>query len=410
MKNDIRISESTIITTLTVADLLTRQDVGEIATPDIQRPAGVWSAEQEELLADSLLRGWSVGTISLVEVGKLLLIVDGLQRITALRHCRDSREAAVAVMETVVEQARAAADGKPADSVEAQTLASYIAQLEREREELERLSAAVVTATITTADDARDAAELFVRLNNGCPLSKIQRGTAGLDPKVLEWARGWADLLPEKVGGKISRDECALVMAACAANKGKMSTNGTAAIKSLAGLTAEQVKKLPQVDAYRYAAGEYIVSMETAGNAHMLSGQYLIPYILGSGDAEHTLTREDWALYIAKAGKINAERVRSMTPAKGKSNSIYTTRRKDAKDDDRLTWGAIDADKSNSSKATVARYSAVALGDLYRRITGEPCPGDYGYKTATRKSGKTPADLDPAAIAESIAALEAAQK
>lgn len=410
MKDDIRISKSTIITTLTVGDLLTRQDVGEFATPDIQRPAGVWSAEQEELLADTLLRGWSIGTITLVEVGKLLLIVDGLQRITALRHCRTNREAAVAAMETAAEQARAAADGKPAESVEAQTLASYTAQLERERQELERLTASAVTLTITKAEDVRDAAELFVRLNNGCPLSKIQRGTAGLDPKVLEWARGWAELLPEKVGGKISRDECALVMAACAASKGKMSTNGTAAIKSLAGLTAEQVEKLPQVEDHRYAAAEYIAAMETAGNAHMLSGQYLVPYILGSGDADHTLTREDWALYIAKAGKVNAERVRTMTPAKGKGNSTYTTRRKDSKDDDRLTWGAIDGDKSNAPRATVARYSAIQLGDFYRRITGEPCPGDYGYKTAARKRGKSPADLDPAAIAESIAALEAAQK
>ena len=42
--NTIRISENTEIMTMTVSELLTAQAVGDIATPDIQRPAGVRSA------------------------------------------------------------------------------------------------------------------------------------------------------------------------------------------------------------------------------------------------------------------------------------------------------------------------------------------------------------------------------
>lgn len=404
---NLKISENTEVRLMSVNDLLTAQRLGDIATPDIQRPAGVWTEEQEELLADTLLRGWSIGTISLVEVGGVSLIDDGLQRLTALVHTTERREAILGALETAVEQARAAAAGKSADSEEAQALANYTAEMERVAAELDALYTAKVTVTVTKSDDLTDAATLFVRLNNGSPLSKIQRGTAGLDSAVLAWARGWADLLPAKVGGKISRDEAALVLAACAADPAKMTTNGPSAIKALAKLTVDEVGKLPQVERYRNAAAEYVAAMEKAGNAHMLTAQYLIPYVLGSGDAEHTLTREDWALYIAKAGVINVQRVRTMTPAKGKNRSTYTTRRASDKDDDRLTWGAIDGDKSNAPKATVARYSAVRLGDLYRRIKGELCPGDWGYKTAAKSAAKA----DPAkAVADTVKALEGLKK
>ena len=87
--NAIKITESTEIKTMTVSELLTAQDIGDIATPDIQRPAGVWNAEQCAKLEDTISRGWGIGTISLVEIVKdgktLRLLVDGLQRMTALR-------------------------------------------------------------------------------------------------------------------------------------------------------------------------------------------------------------------------------------------------------------------------------------------------------------------------------------
>ena len=67
----IKISENTEIKTMTVSELLTAQDVGDIATPDIQRPAGVWSVEQCAKLEDTISRGWGIGTISIVEVSLL---------------------------------------------------------------------------------------------------------------------------------------------------------------------------------------------------------------------------------------------------------------------------------------------------------------------------------------------------
>lgn len=411
--NAIKITANTEIKTMTVEELLTAQDVGEIATPDIQRPAGVWSAEQCAKLEDTISRGWGIGTISIVEIireGKTLrLLVDGLQRLTALRIQRDAAEAAVdaadAAYAAAVDEA-AKLDADPAADPAAKATADTAIKAAFEdynavRTRYTALSEYPVAVTITTTDDPTTAAELFVRLNNGTPLSKIQRGTAGLKPAVLAWARTYAELLPDPMPGKIGRDEAAFIFAACAVNKKRMTTNGPACIKYLATLT--DPADLPAADTIAPAATAYIAAMEKAGNTHMLSAQYMIPYVLGSAAAEHTLTAEDWSRYIVEMGRIKGERVRTMTPAKGKGETQETTRRKDKDDDSRLLWAQVDDDKSNAARATVARYSAVALGDLYCRIQAVPAPGDWGYKAAAKAGKVAPA---PATVAETAAAIE----
>lgn len=393
--NAIKITESTEIKTMTVSELLTAQDVGDIATPDIQRPAGVWSAEQCAKLEDTISRGWGIGTISIVEIVKdgktLRLLVDGLQRLTALRTQRDAAQAAL-------ETAGLAAEAPEAPETAADDLVAA-------QRRLDTLTSYPVAVSVTTTDDPTTAAELFVRLNNGTPLSKIQRGTAGLKPAVLAWARTFAELLPDPMPGKIGRDEAALIFAACAANRKRMTTNGPACIKYLATLT--DPAELPTADSIAPAAAAYIDAMTKAGNIHMLSAQYLIPYVLGSAAAEHMLTADDWMAYIVELGRIKGERVRTMTPAKGKNETQETTRRKDKDDDTRLLWAQVDEDKSNAARATVARYSAVALGDLYCRIKAMPAPGDWGYKAAAKAGKVAPA---PATVAETAAAIEEMMK
>lgn len=393
--NAIKITESTEIKTMTVSELLTAQDIGDIATPDIQRPAGVWNAEQCAKLEDTISRGWGIGTISLVEIVKdgktLRLLVDGLQRMTALRTQRDAAQAALDAASLAAEAAEApetAADDLVAAQRRFDTLTGY-----------------PVAVSVTTTDDPTTAAELFVRLNNGTPLSKIQRGTAGLKPAVLAWARTFADLLPEHMTGKIGRDEAALIFAACAANRKRMTTNGPACIKFLSTLT--DPAELPTADSIALAATAYVEAMTKAGNTHMLSAQYMIPYVLGSAAADHTLTVDDWTAYVVELGRIKGERVRTMTPAKGKNETQETTRRKDKDDDTRLLWAQVDEDKSNAARATVARYSAVALGDLYCRIQNQPAPGDWGYKAAAKAGKVAPA---PATVAETAAAIEEMMK
>ena len=393
--NTIQITESTEIKTMTVSELLTAQDIGDIATPDIQRPAGVWNAEQCAKLEDTISRGWGIGTISLVEIVKdgktLRLLVDGLQRMTALRTQRDAAQAAL-------DAASLAAAADPAPENAADDLAGA-------QRRLDTLTSYPVAVSVTTTDDPTTAAELFVRLNNGTPLSKIQRGTAGLKPAVLAWARTFAELLPDPMPGKIGRDEAALIFAACAANKKRMTTNGPACIKYLA--TLSDTAELPTADSIALAAAAYVEAMTKAANTHMLSAQYMIPYVLGSAAADHTLTADDWTAYIVELGRIKGERVRTMTPAKGKNETQETTRRKDKDDDTRLLWAQVDEDKSNAARATVARYSAVALGDLYCRIQNQPAPGDWGYKAAAKAGRVAPA---PATVAETAAAIEEMMK
>lgn len=406
--NAIKITESTEIKTMTVSELLTAQDVGDIATPDIQRPAGVWNAEQCAKLEDTISRGWGIGTISIVEIAKdgktLRLLVDGLQRMTALRIQRDAAQAALDAASLAAVAAVDAAVGKDAAAANAITDAAAD-DLAAAQRRLDTLTSYPVAVSVTTTDDPTTAAELFVRLNNGTPLSKIQRGTAGLKPAVLAWARTFAELLPDHMTGKIGRDEAALIFAACAANRKRMTTNGPACIKYLATLT--DPAELPTADSIALAAGAYVEAMTKAGNTHMLSAQYMIPYVLGSAAAEHTLTADDWTTYIVELGRIKGERVRTMTPAKGKNETQETTRRKDKDDDTRLLWAQIDEDKSNAARATVARYSAVALGDLYCRIQNQPAPGDWGYKAAAKAGKVAPA---PATVAETAAAIEEMMK
>ena len=415
--NAIKITESTEIKTMTVSELLTAQDIGDIATPDIQRPAGVWNAEQCAKLEDTISRGWGIGTISLVEIVKdgktLRLLVDGLQRMTALRTQRDAAQVAFDVAESAYNAAvdeGAKLDENPAADKNAKSAADSAIDtaaddLAAAAARLSRLESYPVAVTVTTTDDPTTAAELFVRLNNGTPLSKIQRGTAGLKPAILAWARTFAELLPDPMPGKIGRDEAALIFAACAANRKRMTTNGPACIKFLATLT--DPAELPTADSIALAAGAYVEAMTKAGNAHMLSAQYMIPYVLGSAAADHTLTADDWTTYIVELGRIKGERVRTMTPAKGKNETQETTRRKDKDDDTRLLWAQVDEDKSNAARATVARYSAVALGDLYCRIQNQPAPGDWGYKAAAKAGKVAPA---PATVAETAAAIEEMMK
>lgn len=405
--NALKITESTEIKTMTVSELLTAQDIGDIATPDIQRPAGVWNAEQCAKLEDTISRGWGIGTISLVEIVKdgktLRLLVDGLQRMTALRTQRDAAQAALDAASLAALAAVDAAVGKDAAAnAITDAAADDLAAAQRR---LDTLTSYPVAVSVTTTDDPTTAAELFVRLNNGTPLSKIQRGTAGLKPAILAWARTFAELLPDPMPGKIGRDEAAFIFAACAVNKKRMTTNGPACIKYLATLT--DTDGLPTAESIAPAAAAYVEAMTKAGNTHMLSAQYMIPYVLGSAAADHTLTADDWTQYIVELGRIKGERVRTMTPAKGKAETQETTRRKDKDDDTRLLWAQVDEDKSNAARATVARYSAVALGDLYCRIQNQPAPGDWGYKAAAKAGKVAPA---PATIAETAAAIEEMMK
>lgn len=90
----------------------------------------------------------------------------------------------------------AAKAGKPQEELD--KITSEIEKAEAEK--MEFLSSEVVLEVAKLS--IPEAAQMFVRLNNGKALSGIQKGTAKIDSKTLAKARQYIQLLPVKVAGK----------------------------------------------------------------------------------------------------------------------------------------------------------------------------------------------------------------
>ena len=70
------------------------------------------------------------------------------------------------------------------------------------------------------------------------------------------------------------------------------------------------------------------------------------------------VTAEKWAEYFANKAAADRRKVRTDSPAKGKDNTMKTCGKRDSR-----PFAEVDSDRSNSPKATVARFSA--LRDLF---------------------------------------------
>ena len=366
--NEIKISNNTVIKTMTVEELLTAQAVGDIALPAYQRPQ-VWKEEQERLLEDTILKGWPYGVITIAKVeqdGKRIsLLIDGYQRTTALMRIS---ERLAAQAQLLADQLAAAEDA--VNDAYAAMNADAIKTAEENRNKAKESAdhAAAKEAAFSAADvtlcefdtDVAGAAALFVRLNNGTSLSGIQRGCADIDSATLARARGYADILPDTVAGKKSRDEVALMLAAAAVKtcgkpyNAKMSTAGAAAVKTLA---SADLATLPEAKEYADAAAGYIKAVEGAARqSEYFTASRLVPYIIGS--KVYGVTAEKWAEYFVNKAAADRRKVRTDSPAKGKDNTVKTCGKRDSR-----PFAEVDSDRSNSPKATVARFSA--LRDLF---------------------------------------------
>ena len=354
--------------TIKIKDYLDSVNLGTIALPAYQRPQ-VWKEEQERLLEDTILKGWPYGVITVAKVeqdGKRIsLLIDGYQRTTALMRIS---ERLTAQSQLLTEQLAAAEDA--VNDAYAAMNAGAIKTAEENRnkakESADRAAAketAFSAADVTLCEfesDVAGAAALFVRLNNGTSLSGIQRGCADIDSATLARARGYADILPDTVAGKKSRDEVALMLAAAAVKtcgkpyNAKMSTAGAAAVKTLAGA---DLATLPEAKEYADAAAGYIKAVEGAARqSEYFTASRLVPYSIGS--KVYGVTAEKWAEYFANKAAADRRKVRTDSPAKGKDNTIKTCGKRDSR-----PFAEVDSDRSNSPKATVARFSA--LRDLF---------------------------------------------
>lgn len=333
---------------VTVADLL---DLN-VAIPDYQR-GYQWTTKQEELLADSLQRGIPLPPVIVARIprpdgGEALLLIDGLQRTTALRNiteaCGTTEEGAA----------------KMAEIDECRAWVLYI-----------------------DCADADEAATLFVRYNNGSPLSGVQRQKAALPAAKLAIVAPYTAAL-KRFGfaklGKVTPDTAAVMLAAAAvamvdeSSKDKASTSGASASKLVA--SAATVPALERMPGFT-AAIEAVASLEDrAVRALWATPARLVPLCMAAEKARATVHEIAHVLetFNPEDGRL-ATIVHKGKPAEVSVSEAFS-------------------DRSNAAKATAARRDV-----LLAALTGK-----LFSKGGKSKAGKTVA-AEQAAQAATAAAI-----
>lgn len=320
---------------VTVADLLNL----DVAIPDYQR-GYQWTAKQEELLADSLQRGIPLPPVIVARIprpdgAEALLLIDGLQRTTALRNiteaCGKSEEGAA----------------KMAEIDECRAWVLYI-----------------------NCQDADEAATLFVRYNNGSPLSGVQRQKAALPAAKLAIVAPYTEAL-KRFGfaklGKVTPDTAAVMLAGAAvamtdeSAKDKASTSGASASKLVA--SAATVPELERMPGFA-AAIEAIASLEDrATRAIWATPARLVPLCMAAEKARATTDEVTTMLeaFSPESGKL------ATVVHKGKPTEVSVSE--------------AFSDRSNAAKATAARRD-VLLAALTGKLFSKGGKGKAAKTTA----------------------------
>ena len=235
-----------------------------------------------------------------------------------------------------------------------------------ETEKMEFLASEVVLEVAKLS--IPEAAQMFVRLNNGKALSGIQKGTAKIDSRTLAKARQYINLLPVKVAGKKCKDEIALMLAAAMVKHGtydynckNMATAGSTAIRVLELADATMFPEAGKLEEAANAFNRAVV--KAARESEWFSAARLVPSVT-AGYIFH-ITENEWDAMFQNMEKVNAYDCRTDFPAvvktvKGeKCYNVNTCKTKDA-----TKFANIWSETSNSPKATIARFSS--LRDVFR--------------------------------------------
>lgn len=326
---------------VTVADLL---DL-DVAVPGYQR-GYEWRKAQEDLLADSLRRGVPMPPVIVARIYKpdgtaVLLLIDGLQRTTALRNitegCGTSPEGA-ALMEQIYE--------------------------------------CPVWVLYIDCADADEAATLFVRYNNGSPLSGVQRQKAALPASKLAIVAPYTEALRRfdfvKLG-KVTPDVAAVMLAGAAVAmtdegaKDKASTSGASASKLVA--SAATVPELERMPGFA-AAIEAIASLEDkATRAIWATPARLVPLCMAAEKARATAEEVGAMLeaFSPESGKL------ATVVHKGKPSEVSVSE--------------AFSDRSNAAKATAARRD-VLLAALTGKLFSKGGKGKAAKTTAAEQAAQ----------------------
>ena len=397
MKN-LEINEKVRMEVITIEELLDNIDTGKICLPEYQRPV-VWTDEQVKLLADTVKHGYPYGVLSLAEITSengdtKALLIDGHQRRSALEKIVKWHDEKIDSL--ILASDEAARAEKPQEELD--KITSEIEKAEAEKMEFLASEVVLEVAKLTIPE----AAQMFVRLNNGKALSGIQKGTAKIDSKTLAKARQYINLLPVKVAGKKCKDEIALMLAAAMVKHGtynynckNMATAGSTAIRVLELADATMFPEAGKLEEAASAFNRAVV--KAARESEWFAAARLVPAI-AAGYVFH-ITENEWNAMFQNLDKVNAYECRTHLPNSGKM--VKGVRCYDVnycKTKEAAKFVNIWQEPSNSPKATLARFSS--LRDVFRP-TADRLKGWHPLANA----GIEPVTEDEAALEETARAM-----
>lgn len=397
MKN-LEINEKVRMEVITIEELLDNIDTGKICLPEYQRPV-VWTDDQVKLLADTVKHGYPYGVLSLAEITSddgetKALLIDGHQRRSALAKIVSWYDEKIDSL--ILASDEAARAGKPQEELD--KITSEIEKAEAEK--MEFLSSEVVLEVAKLS--IPEAAQMFVRLNNGKALSGIQKGTAKIGSKTLAKARQYINLLPVKVAGKKCKDEIALMLAAAMVKHGtydynckNMATAGSTAIRVLeladATMFPEAAKLEEAANAFNHAV------VKAARESEWFAAARLVPAV-AAGYVFH-ITEAEWNAMFQNLDKVNVYECRTHLPNSGKMvKGVRCYNVNYCKTKEAQKFVNIWQEPSNSPKATLARFSS--LRDVFR-----PTPDRLKGWHPLANAGIEPVPEDEAALEETARAM-----
>lgn len=151
---------------VTVEEYIKRVENGDISLAlSIQRGDGQWSLAQQSLLVDSVLKGYPVPSICTVSHKGAQVVVDGLQRTTAIRGFYKG--------EYALEVADKSLRGKTFSELD-----------EQYKQKFREYGLNLISVTEVGYEEL---AQIFWRLNNGTALTKTQKTRGVLGDLVANW-------------------------------------------------------------------------------------------------------------------------------------------------------------------------------------------------------------------------------
>ena len=395
----LEINEKVRMEVITIEELLDGIATGKICLPEYQRPV-VWTDDQCKLLADTVKHGYPYGVLSLAEITSddgetKCLLIDGHQRRSALE--KNVKWYDEKIDSLILASDEAARVGKAREELD--KITSEIEKAEAEKTEF--LSSEVVLEVAKLS--IPEAAQMFVRLNNGKALSGIQKGTAKIDSKTLAKARQYINLLPAKVAGKKCKDEIALMLAAalvkhgtCDYNCKNMATAGSTAIRVLELADATMFPEAAKLEDAAKAFNSAVV--KAARESEWFAAARLVPAV-AAGYVFH-ITEAEWSAMFQNLEKVNAYECRTHLPNSGKMvKGVRCYNVNYCKTKDAAKFVNIWQEPSNSPKATLARFSS--LRDVFR-----PTPDRLKGWHPLVNAGIKPVTEDEVALEETARAME----